>query len=195
MPAAPAIPGLLCCISALILLVFVTVSAPVWNSISFLDVDINGKSTHFGFLGYTGSSKQLGYYIDSTALGFNYDGLNTLPVRGFTATMILHPMAAVFALFAAIFGFCGAGYSRIGTILMSLSAALATLITLIIWVIDMAFWGVVRNRIRQYGPTGTSAQYGNANWLTLGAVFALLLGFCTAAFGACGQSLRRREKV
>ena len=77
--------------------------------------------------------------------------------------MILHPIAAAFALFAAIFGFGGAGYSRIGTILMSLCAALATLVTLIIWIIDMSFWGVVRNRIRENGPQGTSAQYGNAN--------------------------------
>ena len=77
--------------------------------------------------------------------------------------MILHPIAAAFALFAAIFGFCGAGHSRIGTILMSLSAALATLVTLVVWIIDMSFWGTVRNRIRENGPAGTSAQYGNAN--------------------------------
>jgi uncharacterized membrane protein len=77
--------------------------------------------------------------------------------------MILHPIAAAFALFAAIFGFCGAGYSRIGTILMSLCAALATLVTLVIWVIDMSFWGIVRNQIRDSGHEGTSAQYGNAN--------------------------------
>jgi hypothetical protein len=132
--------------------------------------------------------------------------------------MILHPVAAAFALFAAIFGFCGAGYSRIGTVLMSLSAALATLVTLVIWIIDMAFWGVVRNRIRDNAPTGTFAQYGNANCqsssryllvppfefvsnqpdrsgLTLGALVALLLGFCTAAFGACGNYTRRREKA
>lgn len=91
------------------------------------------------------------------------DGPNATMVHNVTATMILHPIAAVFALFAAIFGFCGAGYSRIGTILMSLCAALATLVTLIIWIIDMAFWGTVRNRIRATGPQGTSAEYGNAN--------------------------------
>lgn len=144
----------------------------------------------------------------------SYDGLNTTTVHNLTGTMILHPIAAAFALFAAIFGFCGAGYSRIGTILMSLCAALATLVTLVIWLIDMSFWGVVRNRIRDNAPAGTFAQYGNANCessfllptsctfliecslgLTLGALLALLLGFCTAAFGACGNYSRRREKV
>ena len=84
-------------------------------------------------------------------------------VHNLTATMILHPIAAAFALFAAIFGFCGAGYSRVGTILMSLCAALATLVTLVIWLIDMSFWGVARNRIRDNAPAGTFVQYGNAN--------------------------------
>jgi len=72
MAATPALPGLLCCISALILLVFATISAPVWNDTSFLDITVNGKTTHFGTFGYTGSQKQLGYYIDSTVLGFKY---------------------------------------------------------------------------------------------------------------------------
>lgn len=189
MAATPALPGLFCCITALILLIFATISTPIWNDIFFLEVTANGATTRFGAFGYTGSPKQVGYYIDSAALGFTYvlpllsfpfsrptrptrpspqhahispsvDGLNTTTVHNLTATMILHPIAAAFALFAAIFGFCGAGYSRIGTLLMSLCAALATLVTLIIWIIDMSFWGVVRNRIRD---SGVQAQYGNAN--------------------------------
>ena len=71
MAATPALPGLVCCIAALILLIFATISAPVWNGVSFLDVTLaNGKTTHFGVFGYTGSQRQLGYYIDATALGF-----------------------------------------------------------------------------------------------------------------------------
>ena len=72
MAATPALPGPLCCISALILLIFATVSAPIWNDISFLDVTTNGQTTHFGVFGYTGSPRQLGYYIDSAVLGPAY---------------------------------------------------------------------------------------------------------------------------
>lgn len=54
-------------------------------------------------------------------------------------------------------------------------------------------WGVARNRIRD---TGASAQYGNANWLTLAALVSLVLGFCAGTLGACGRGRRRRgEKV
>jgi hypothetical protein len=127
--------------------------------------------------------------------------------------LILHPIAALFALVACLFGLCGAGFSRIGTILMSLSAALATLVTLVVWVVDMSLWGIVRNRIRSHGPPGSTANYGNANCqlpllkfdmntdsssspgLVLGALVALLLGFCTAAFGSCLPYNRRRASV
>ena len=71
-PATPALPGLFCCISALILLIFATISSPVWNDVFFLEVTVNGSTTRFGAFGYTGSPKQLGYYIDLTALGFTY---------------------------------------------------------------------------------------------------------------------------
>ena len=86
--------------------------------------------------------------------------LGAYALKSLTIVMILHPIAAAFALVACLFGFCGAGFSRIGTILMSLCAAMATLITLIVWVVDMSLWGIVRNRLRS---DGFSAEYGNAN--------------------------------
>ncbi|KIM27339.1 hypothetical protein M408DRAFT_24563 [Serendipita vermifera MAFF 305830] len=55
----------------------------------------------------------------------------------------------------------------------------------------MSLWGIVRNRLRS---GGFSAEYGNANWLVLGALVALLSGFCTAAFGSCFP-MRRRTTV
>lgn len=60
---------------------------------------------------------------------------------------------------------------------MSLFSGLAFTCTLIIWIIDMALWGIARNVLRD---NGVSAQYGNANWLTLGAFLALgnATGFC-----------------
>lgn len=48
-----------------------SVSAPVVNSISFLDVNINGRSIHFGEYGYTGSKRNIGYSINETALGLS----------------------------------------------------------------------------------------------------------------------------
>jgi hypothetical protein len=193
---SPALPGLFCCFAAFVLLVFACVSGNVWGSISFLNATVNGRLIHFGVFGYTGIGKAVvGYNIQDAVGSFPDSTLDTKALYDLTVALILHPIAAVFALVACLFGLCGAGFSRIGTILMSLSAALATLITLVIWVIDMSLWGIVRNRIRNHGPPGSTANYGNANWLVLGALIALLLGFCTAAFGSCLPFNRRRAAV
>jgi len=193
--ASPAIPGLFLCFAAMVLLIFVSVSSPVWDAISFLDVNINGKVIHFGCWGYTGSPKHLGYSFDPSVLGFDSTKLNTAIIHNLTFVLVLHPIAAALSGIAVLFGLCGASYSRIGTVLMSLSAAVATLLTLIVWIIDMVLWGIARNRIRHDGPPGATAMYGNANWMTLGALVALMLGVCAAGLGSCGRYSRKSRYV
>jgi hypothetical protein len=104
---------------------------------------------------------------------------------------VLHPVAAGLSAIAVLFGLCGAAYHRFGTVMMSLTAAVAALVTLIAWVIDMVLWGIARDRIRHDGPAGSTANYGNANWLTLGALVALMIGFCASGLGVCGRYSRR----
>lgn len=105
---------------------------------------------------------------------------------------MLHPVAAGLSGLAVIFGLCGASYHRVGTILMSLAALLAFLVTLIVWVVDMVLWGIARSRIREEAGTTGAAQYGNANWLTLGALVALMIAFCTGVCGSFGRYRRGR---
>ncbi|KAL0061088.1 hypothetical protein AAF712_012082 [Marasmius tenuissimus] len=109
-------------------------------------------------------------------------------MHNLTFALILHPIAAGLAGLAVLFGICGAGYHRAGTVLMTLLSGLATIITLIVWVLDMVLFGITRNRFRD---NGIPAQYGNANWLVLGALVALLLGFCSSACGIFGSYRRR----
>jgi len=73
---------------------------------------------------------------------------------------------------------------------MALTAGLAALATLVAWVIDMILFGIARQRFREAGQL---AQYGNANWLTLGALVALMLGFCASACGVFGRYGKRRN--
>ena len=98
------------------------------------------------------------------------------------------PTAAGLAGLAVLFGLCGASYHRAGTVIMTVFASLATIVTLVAWVIDMALFGIARHR---YRDAGVPANYGNANWLTLGALVALLLGFCLGACGVFGRYRRR----
>ncbi|CAE6437345.1 hypothetical protein ACGC1H_004426 [Rhizoctonia solani] len=191
--ASPALPGLFFCFAACVLLIIVTLSAPIWNDVSFLNASVGGREVHFGVFGYTGSAHKLGYTIDPAVLGLNSNNLNTKLIHNLTYVMVLHPVAAGLAGLAVIFGLCGAAYSRVGTIFMSLAAALATLCTLVVFVIDMVLWGIARNRIRD---EGANANYGNANWMVAGALAALLLGFCSSVIGSCGRYRRRgTEKV
>ncbi|KAH7927487.1 pali-domain-containing protein [Leucogyrophana mollusca] len=180
MAASGAIPGLIFCFAAMVLLIFVSVSAPTWDKISFLNT--NGLS--FGIFGYTGSKVHIGYDFP-----IPNSSLNTGILHNLTYVLILYPIAAGLSGLAVLFGLCGAGYHRAGTVFMSLLAAVAMLCTLIAWVVSMALFGVAKDRLKN---DGISASLGNANWIALGALVALLVGFCTAACGVFGNYRRTR---
>lgn len=75
---------------------------------------------------------------------------------------------------------------------MGILSALAFIVTLICLVVDLVLFGIARHRFRDQG---FSAQYGNANWLVVGAFVALLLGFCASACGAFGRYRRRNREA
>ena len=91
---------------------------------------------------------------------------------------------------AVLFGLCGAAYHRAGTIFMTLISALAFLVTLVAWVVEMVLFGIAREHMRD---RGIDATWGNANWLVLGALVALFLGFFAALCGSFGRYGRRRN--
>lgn len=72
---------------------------------------------------------------------------------------------------------------------MTLMSALALLVTLVAWVIEMVLFGVARDHVRDRGGNAT---FGNANWLVLGAFVALILAFFTSACGIFGSYRSRR---
>jgi len=185
MAAGAAYPGLFFCFAAMVLLIFVSVSSPTWNNVSFLNTSLGGESIHFGVFGYTGSTTKVGYYFP-----YNDSRINTDVLHNLTYVLVLYPVAAGLAGLAFLFGVCGAGYHRAGTVFMSLAAALATLCTLIVWIVEMALFGIARDYLRDDGIT---ANWGNANWLGLGALIALLLGFCTSICGVFGHYRKRRD--
>lgn len=104
---------------------------------------------------------------------------------------------AALAFVAFVFGVCGAvAYSPVGTILMTLISAIAFLVTVIAFTIDMIFFIILRFHIRS-DASGNSAHLGNAIWLTLVALIVLVLGTCAAGCGSFGRYRhhRRSERV
>jgi hypothetical protein len=102
---------------------------------------------------------------------------------------ILYYPAACLAGISVLFGICGTAFHRAGIVLMSLFAAIATLTTLVSFMVDMVVFGIARDRLRE---RGARAQYSNANWLTLGALVALGLGFCGSTCGIFGSYRGRK---
>jgi len=182
MAAGAAVPGLFFTFAAMVLLIIASVSAPTWNSVSFLNVG----GLHFGVFGFTGSQTHVGYNFPAPV---GDSKLNDGTFFNLTQTLILIPIAAGLSGLAFLFGVCGAGYHRIGTVLMSLVSALAMLITLVAWIIEMVLFGIARHRSRE---RGVDATFGNANWLVLGALVALFLGFLAATCGIFGSYRSRR---
>jgi len=174
----------------MVLLLFVSVSAPSWGSIYFLKVHAATTSTpeqRFGIFGYcvTGgagcSAATFGYPLTLSGLGNDHNFGNTA-LHNLTKALIVHPIAGALSLLAMIWGFLGVCVaSRACTILMSITAFFALLGALLALAIDLALWIIMRNRTQD---AGYYAALGNANWLTVGAVAALILGTCTAACGA-----------
>lgn len=189
MAAGAAFPGLFFCFAAMVLLIFVSVSVPTWSHIYFLEASRGAQTLRFGVFGYTGTGRSIGYTFDPTILGFNNTRLNDATIHNLTKILILHPIAAGLSGLAVLFGLCGAGYHRAGTVFMALVSALATIATILAWVVDMVLFGIARTQFRDQG---WAAQYGNATWMTLAAAVALLIGFCTSACGVFGHYRRHR---
>jgi len=137
----------------------------------------------YGTFGFTGSRTSIGY-------DFSLDSLNTTVIHNLTKTLILHPIAAGLSGLAFLFGMGGVCGSRGGTIMMTIISALAAIVTMVIWVIDMILFGIARTHYRDDDIT---AQYGNANWMVLGALVALIIGFCAAALGNFGRYRSRNN--
>jgi len=97
--------------------------------------------------------------------------------------------AAGLSFFAFLFGLCGLSYHRWGTIFMTLTSGVAFLLTLIAWIVDMSLFGLARNRYRDF----MTAQYGNAIWMTMGALISLFLASIFACCGVLGN-YRNRQK-
>jgi len=189
MPATGAIPGTFLCFTAFVLLLFASLSG--WSRVSFLNVGTGSNITHYGVFGPSDEPSSLGYTFHPKGLSYDSGAVNSRIMYDLTKTLVLHPIASALSFFAFMFGVCGAfTYHRTGIVFMATLSFLAALVTLVIFVIDMVLFGITRTAFRR---EGVPASLGNANWLTLGALFALLLGFCASTLGLFGRYRKRRD--
>ncbi|ORY31617.1 hypothetical protein BCR39DRAFT_525927 [Naematelia encephala] len=185
---SPAFPGLFFSAAAAILLLFASISPPAWDRVDFLHASVGSSETVFGVFGEcvkggSCSTKSVGY--DLVLNGATGVTINETVLHNLTYTMILHPIGGFVALLAFVFGLLGiACASRTATVFMGLSAFVASVITLVVFVIDMVLWNIVKNHIKN---AGYSATLGNANWFTVAALGSLWFATCASCCGAFGR--------
>lgn len=110
MAASAALPGLFFCFAACVLLIFVSVSPPTWESVYFLNAGTGAGRIRFGVFGYTGSDTTVGYEFPPALRGYKSvallhpfphvlmreifsDGrLSSGTIHNLTFTLILHPI-------------------------------------------------------------------------------------------------------
>jgi len=189
MATAVPLPGVLCCFVAFVLLIFVSFSPPTWNSVYFLHAGTGPDEVRFGVFGYTGSSTSVGYHFPAPFDGYNNGRLSSHIIHGLTIALILHPIVAGLSGLAVLFGIFGTAHYTSATLSMAIICIITFICTAILWIIDMALWGIARGVLRH---NGVSAQYGNANWLTLGALGALYVGIFVCSMAA-GDALEKRH--
>jgi uncharacterized membrane protein len=112
--------------------------------------------------------------------------------RSLTKAMVLHPIACGINFIAFMLAL-GAG--MVGSLLASLVAALAFLVTLVILIIDFVLFSIIKSNVNDDG-TGAHAFYASAAWTLLVGAICSLLGTIVVFFTCCsGRMHRRRERT
>ncbi|KAI0636834.1 hypothetical protein C8Q77DRAFT_527199 [Trametes polyzona] len=191
---------------AFLLLLLVSLSLPIIKSIflfqltansaaSILDSSASGQA-RFGVWGYCTStitvevigvdhetagqcsSPHLGYQFDSTvANALHVSGFSDTISRTLSAVLVLHPIACALAFLAL------------------LASLFITMIATIIFLLDVIFVAVVRNKINDESHGVLKAGWGNAVWMTLGATIALWGAIVSDCAGLCGFGRRYGRKT
>ncbi|KAH8911907.1 pali-domain-containing protein [Coniochaeta sp. PMI_546] len=195
--------------AATILLLITCISSPVVNDLAILKVDLGNRASSyhstvtFGTFGFCKnningdgvddcSPRTLGYspaavmnQVDNTQFS-DYAERTT---RSLTKAMILHPIACGLNFIAFMLAL-GAGV--VGSLLASLVAALAFLVTVVILIIDFVMFSIVRSNVNDDG-TGAHAYYASAAWTILVSAICSLIGTVIVFFTCCSGRLHRRR--
>ncbi|KAI0069317.1 pali-domain-containing protein [Artomyces pyxidatus] len=204
------IPGILFLFAAFVLNLLVSISLPALPALDIVRSHFTSPSGH-GLATVTESSvpnesiDQIRYGIwayciynaqsnDRTCVdpGHGYttqvhSGTSSVTIKSsWTRGLAVHPVAAAVTFIALVFGFS----THITlTLISSLTAFLAALLTLIAFAIDIALYAFVHDKQNNLSGVHVRTVAGPGFWITLAALLLLLLGGCTVCFG------RRRERM
>ncbi|KAK7677146.1 hypothetical protein QCA50_019855 [Cerrena zonata] len=200
------IPGIIFLIVAFVLLFLVSISLPFLTPLDFARVHFTSGSP---FIGNNGGSvdqlrvstfsafcfyDDLGERVCSPAGGaysstvFNNEAHDTAVTVGATWTrgLAVHPVAAGVTFIALMLSF---STHVTMTLLASLIAFLASLLTLIAFAIDIALFVYVKHQMKKLDGVIANTDTGPGFWMTFVSFILLCLAGCTVCFG------RRRDRM
>jgi len=186
-------PGILCSLISFVLLLMVTISAPLWNKIYFLKM-VTGPDEPdplpsnavvlFGTFGTSNGTNQLGYDPSQWS---HTGAIDPTVVRshliGITRALVLHPIAACVAAITAGFSLIGL-CTRAGAVFATFSSGLMTLVCLVVFIVDIILFSILKSEFSDPPYQQRKVTYGPALWMTLAALIASILSLASAAFTA-----------
>ncbi|CAK7567293.1 MAG: hypothetical protein SEPTF4163_005256 [Sporothrix epigloea] len=195
--------------AATILLIVVSISAPVINHISLLKVQTSNISRgttpaiEFGSFGYCSvdngnghdicSPRKIGYnpaaVVTAANVATSFSDASEDSTKILTKIMILHPVAAAVSFIAFLLAL-GAGF--IGSFMATLVSLIAFIVTAVVVITDFILFHIIKDHVND-SKSDASAKYGIAIWLLLAAGACLLLGTLIVFFSCCSARTHRKR--
>ncbi|POR39175.1 Uncharacterized protein TPAR_00641 [Tolypocladium paradoxum] len=197
--------GSLLLLLATVLLVVVDVTSPVVNSLAIMKVNLGSRAAgsqvtfgtfgwcHLGLIGGDQcSGAHIGYnpaQVMSEIDGTDFSSAAENTSKGLTRVMVLHPVATGLCFIA--FLLC-LGTGIVGSLLATLSALLAFVVTVVAMICDFVSFSIIKHDVNDHNRS--KAEWGPAIWLMLVAavltLFASVIVFVTCC---AGRSKKKRE--
>lgn len=196
-------------LAATVLLIVTCISAPVVHDIGLLKIQLgSGRGRDFTevALGTFGAcvnypnaddectKARIGYSpaavlsLAGANVGFSQTAADT--TRALTKAMILHPISCGLNFIAFLLAL---GSGVVGSLLASMVALLAFIVTVAIMIIDFVLFSIVRSNIND--NTDYNAYFGAAAWTTLASAICSLLGTIIVFLTCCSGRRRRRNNA
>ncbi|CAF3563936.1 hypothetical protein SNK03_003514 [Fusarium graminearum] len=184
-------------LAATIMLVVVSITAPVVDHIALLKVRSGGNGVNFGTFGYCVmrsagsdrcSSAHIGYDPTDALQGLDLSEIGAGTAKAMTYVMVLHPIGAGLCFISFLLAL-GAGI--FGSLMSTLVSIAAFLVTIIALACDFAGFSIIRRRINR--DTAATASWSVGIWLVLAAAILCLIG-TIAVFITCCSGRRRKNR-
>ncbi|KAL1667735.1 actin cortical patch SUR7/pH-response regulator pali [Schizophyllum commune] len=170
----------------------------VWGyCTSNIEISVDNASTDTGEVC---SETKLGYTFDQTVMeALGVSDLQDTISKVTTAALVLHPIACgltFLAFLVSVLMVCRGrdGPARLPSICSLLWGIFAAVLTTAVFLIDIIFVAIVRNKVRDKSDDQVDLHFDAAIWMVLAAAVALWISLIGGCCGVCACGGRGRKE-